>query len=155
MGVNHREHMTVRIKDERREKGFTLLEILIAITILMVGILAVAAMETTAIRGNSFSRDTTEATTWAKDKVEHLMSLPYDDVSLTDQDDDADPTDLNQVGAGIADYGPETPASPYSLYWNVCRDWPISNTKTIRVIVTWQDRGATRRVTLTNIKSQL
>lgn len=59
------------------EKGMTLLEVIIAISILTVGLLAVAAMQSTALRGDSFAHSRTEASTCAQDRMEALMAVPY------------------------------------------------------------------------------
>lgn len=144
--------MSLNLKN-KKEKGFTLIEVLIAISILTVGILAMASMQISAIRGNYLSSNLTEATTWAQDKIEYLMSLPYDDADL--QDTDGDGTIPPNYGldhiATSADYPPETHGL-YNLYWNVAPDWPVNNTKTIRVIVTWVDK-ATKSVSLDYIKA--
>jgi type IV pilus assembly protein PilV len=55
-----------------REQGFTLLEVLIAVLLIGVGLLAVAGLQTTAIRGNSFARETTLATQLAEEMVERI-----------------------------------------------------------------------------------
>ena len=64
--------------------GFTLIEILIAMTILMVGLLAIAAMQITALRVNSTALSITERATLAQDKMEELVLLSYDNGSLAD-----------------------------------------------------------------------
>lgn len=61
----------------KNEKGFTLIEILIAITILSVGLLAVASMQANSLRGDNFAYQKTEASTWAQDKLESLMADPF------------------------------------------------------------------------------
>lgn len=61
----------------KNEKGLTLIEILIAVTILSVGLLAVASMQGTALRGDSFAYIRTEASTLAQDKLESLMADPF------------------------------------------------------------------------------
>ena len=40
------------------EKGFTLIEVLVAVMLLAVGMMSAASMQTTAISGNKFSKDT-------------------------------------------------------------------------------------------------
>lgn len=134
-------------------EGFTLIEILITIGILTFGLLAVATMQVSAIRGNDFSSNVTEATILAQDKLELLSTLPYAHGDLQDQDGDFD-VGLSDSGAS-ADYS-ETPAAPFSRYtvsWNVSENNPVPNAKTIRVIVTWHDRGIDRQIFMDSIKS--
>ena len=61
------------------EGGFTLIEVIVAIGILSFGILAVATMQVSAIRGNAVAEWDTEATTWAGDQVENLACLDWDE----------------------------------------------------------------------------
>jgi len=126
--------MSLTLKN-KKEKGFTLIEVLIAISILTFGILAVAAMQVSAISGNHFASNVTGGTTWAQDKVEYLMSLPYNHADL-------------QAGG----HPPETHGI-YTLYWNVAINDPINNTKTIGISVTWVDKGITKSISLDYIKA--
>ena len=59
--------------------GFSLIEVLISLVILSVGLLAVAQMQVAAIRSIAFSRHMTSATYLARQQLEYLRSLPYDD----------------------------------------------------------------------------
>ena len=61
-------------KRKTRERGFTLLEVLIAISLFSVGVLAVAAMQGTATRGNRLGNELTQATTLAQMQIETLKS---------------------------------------------------------------------------------
>ena len=63
-------------------KGFTLIEVLIALTIFSIGVLAVAAMQMTTIRGIASARRITEATSLAENQIENLIQLPYDHADL-------------------------------------------------------------------------
>jgi type IV pilus assembly protein PilV len=73
------------------EGGFTLIEVIVAISILTVGLLAVASMQTSAIRGNHMGYRVTEATTMAQDRLEWLMMQDYADAALDAGTDKADP----------------------------------------------------------------
>lgn len=67
----------------KNAEGFTLIEILIAMSILMVGLLAIAVMQVSAIRVNSKALSITERATLAQDKLEQLVALPYSDPELS------------------------------------------------------------------------
>lgn len=116
------------------QKGFSLIEILISMTIFAIGVLALAEMQITAIRGNAFSSTTTDGTTLAQDRIEQLMNLPYDDGALV-----------------AGNHGPET-QGVYDVSWDVANDSPVPNTKTVNVSVTWTANGWNRSVSLRCIK---
>ncbi len=77
----------------REAKGFSLLEVLIALVFLAVGLLALAGLHMTSLRGNNFSQQLTLATVTAQDRLEFLKNLPlnsnrllanrYDDQRVT------------------------------------------------------------------------
>lgn len=56
-------------------KGFTLVEVLIAMAIFSIGILAVGAMQLSSTQGSTSSRIYTESSVWAQDTIETLMQL--------------------------------------------------------------------------------
>jgi type IV pilus modification protein PilV len=95
--------MYIKLKENR---GFTLLEVIIAISILTFGILAVGAMQGAALRGNNFAYGRTSASTLAQDALEDLMALPY--ASMDDGNRDIDnyriTWDVEEYGAGTASY---------------------------------------------------
>ncbi|MFZ7111340.1 MAG: type IV pilus modification PilV family protein [Desulfatiglandales bacterium] len=133
--------------DLDNSRGFTLLEVLAAISILTFGLLAVASMQVATIRGNAFAIGVTEATTWASDEMEKLMGLPWNDALLQDTDGDG-AGGLMDTGAN-ADQGPVTQRH-YTVYWNIADDVPATNTKTLCVVVTWVDHGAQKSVSVRN-----
>jgi type IV pilus modification protein PilV len=58
-----------------REQGFSLVEMLVAILLLTVGLLALATMQTNAVANNAFGNQLTQATFLAQDKLEELRLL--------------------------------------------------------------------------------
>jgi type IV pilus assembly protein PilV len=56
------------------ERGFSLVELLIAVSIFSIGILAVATMQISAIGGNRLGNELTEATYLGQDKMEELKN---------------------------------------------------------------------------------
>lgn len=137
----------------KEENGFTLLEVIVAISLLTFGMLGVASLQAMAIKGNAFAGGVTEATTLAGDRMEYLMTLAYDDVDMDDTDADGT-AGLNDATAGTADqnrtYNDEN-GTQYDLYWNTARDTPTTDNTTIKIIVIWKDREVQRKVSMQSI----
>ncbi len=66
-----------------KRNGFSLIEVLIALVILAVGMLALGGMQVVSIKGNSFSQKMTQATVLTQNKLEELRKLPFADSSLS------------------------------------------------------------------------
>ncbi len=62
--------------------GFTLLEVMVALAVFSVGLIAIFSMHVSAMRANSLARGVTENVTAAAAKAEQLMALAYDDPQL-------------------------------------------------------------------------
>ncbi len=67
-----------KYKQSHKDQGFTLIEVLIALAIFSIGILAVGSMQLRSTGGSTNARILTEASIWGQDRVETLMSFPYD-----------------------------------------------------------------------------
>lgn len=120
----------------KNQSGFTLLEVLIALFIFSIGILGVNAMQLTSIQGNGKANRTTQASNVAADRIETFLSLDYDDPILDDDGGgSAGVPGLNDVTTTTADGNGMSADGNYQIYWNVAPDYPVVNTKTIRVIV--------------------
>jgi type IV pilus assembly protein PilV len=141
--------MTITGKPDKRmggkcggtdEKGFTLMEVLIAMTILSVGLLAIASMQITAIQTTGGAKSISAGTAWAEDRMEYLSSLPYTDVAL-------DPT------AGKPD--PLTSPNYFTITYAVADNNPRANCKRITVSVQWTERGNAKSASLIGVKPQL
>jgi len=64
----------------KKEGGFTLIEVLVAMGILAVVLLGAANMQTSSIRYNTMGRDLTDAIAFAEARMEEIMATPYDQV---------------------------------------------------------------------------
>lgn len=95
---------TLLIKDNR---GFTLTEVMIALAVFTIGILAVNAMQTASIKGNSKARKITEAGNLATDRIENIISLDYNATALDDADGDGtdQDADLDGLDDGGSNFG--------------------------------------------------
>jgi hypothetical protein len=176
--LDYRQKRGLKIKLACNQ-GLTILEVLAAIGILAFGLLAVATMQASSIKGNSQAIGITEAVTLAQDKVEELMRLPYDDPTDADdplddngggvnngtnQDPDDDGIDNDGGNFGLDDtvdgggnlIADESEVNGrYTLYWNIAVDEPISSVKTVRIIVLWTDRGAQKKTVVDFMKSDI
>jgi type IV pilus assembly protein PilV len=65
------------------KSGFSLIEVLIALIFLSIGLLAIASLQITSVRGNFFSHNLMQATYVAQDRLEFLKNLSLSDPSLT------------------------------------------------------------------------
>ena len=127
------------------EKGLTLLEVLVAMVVLSLGLLALAKMQITAIQVNAISGRLTQGTAFAQDKVEQLMALPYADAKLDDQ---------TPVGE-FTTYTETRPAQGYTITWTVDQDTPAVGVKTINLKVTWSNRGRQKTFLLAFFKESV
>jgi len=99
-------------------RGLSLFEVLMALAIFAVGILAVAGLQIRSINMNAAARMQSEATTVAVDVMERLMSLPYEHPQL----DESSGVQQRQVGV-------------YTAFWQITDEAPVSWCKTITVWV--------------------
>jgi len=142
------EHM----KKIKNKEGFTLLEVIFAVSILTVGILSVAAMQMTSIRGNAFAWGTTEASAVAMSQMEKLKELGPTNSGYSSATGDLANTPITTTTSGLHEYA----QGNYALAWSVVENTPattnmIAGTKTVILTVTWRDHGISRRVVLSSI----
>ena len=129
----HKQSTKIR---KNGNQGFTLIEVLIALSIFSIGILAIANLQISSTNHNTSARKHTEAVTWAGDLIEFLTVLDYDDGNL-------DVGTPHQIIEGI-----------YTIDWNVTDSSPLNNAKTINVSITYGGFGGQRSISLDFIKAR-
>ena len=122
----------------QNDAGFTIIEVVIAISILAVGLLGVAAMQTSAIQVNSAAGQMTTRMNWAQDRMEELKALAFSDPWL---EEDGNPPGVDSAGNPHQ----EPISDEYTVSWNVTNDTPVPNTK--QIVVTVTGKGKTSRLT--------
>lgn len=152
------------------QQGFTIIEVLVAIAILTIGILAMVTMQATSIKGNATANRISEATTWGADQVEQFFAKDFDDVTDIDADGLAGLNDSecckngnDPAGVTVTDCSAKADVclaqGGYFIYSNVAEDEPLTEapktTKTIRVIVNRTDiEGNTKSVSFDYFRTE-
>lgn len=63
-------------------RGFSLLEVLLGVTVFMIGMLGVTALNISSLKTNTFSGNMSEAVIIAGDKLEEILDMEYEDPCL-------------------------------------------------------------------------
>ena len=119
--MHRKQHNKVIFCNDRQ--GYSLIEVLIAMAVFSIGILAVFSMQITATNGNALARGMTENYNCALDKVEELLALPFNDADLAvgvhNVAKDADGIDNDGDGLVDGDDGDGEGAGYIDLQWQV------------------------------------
>lgn len=121
--------MTVRRRGAGHEPGFSLIEVVFALTFLAVGILAVAAMIPAGTKGVTQSRVITSSLMAAQIKMEQLRGTPYQSLAngtFTDT------------------------ASVFTRTWVVTDSIPMAGCKRIQVTSGWINSQGAQSTVLTS-----
>ena len=113
------------VRRRRYAKGFTLIEIMVAITLLSVGLLGMAGLTVGIMRGNTLSSEVTTATALAQAKMEDIKRIGYS--GTTDSAED-----YNAI-AGYPLYKRDTVIDV---------DTPELGMKTVTITVSWDSDGS-------------
>ena len=115
-----------------------MIEVLIALVFLAIGLLAVASLQVTSVRGNFFSNNLMQATYVAQDRLEFLGNRPYssDELKTVSNKDD--------VTRPIA-------GTDYKGTYSIVDD--VTGYKLITYTVAWND-GVNHRISFSTIRSQ-
>lgn len=121
----------------RRDRGFTLIEILIALVITVLGLMAVAGMFVANAQGTAYARHATEASVLAEDQLELMLTTPSANlVSGFDQ---------------VDEHGTVVTTGGYSRVWTVAWD---GNLARIAVTVTWREGDSDREMVFRTLRAR-
>jgi len=140
---NMKEHGDL-ISGENREKGFTLVELLIALVIFSVGIAGAARMHVAAINGNMYSMQLTNAVNVAETQAERLQDIDFTEDQVTDGLQGAD---LLESTSGRNQYTGQAQIFQnvnYTPSWTVSRVESNPKLLLVRMRVTWNEKEAPR-----------
>ena len=131
----------------RNEKGFSLIEVIVAVAVLAIGILSVSVLQTSSLRLNANARGITEASTFAADELEYRMALDYQHAYLQEGGYTIDSTCCPNHPAVLGGYAINTNIQDNAY-----------NMKDLAVTVSWSNFGsfgAGKSLTLESLKPRL
>jgi len=113
------------------ERGASLIELMIAILVLSIGILAVSQLFPAGARGQVSDRMRTSANYYAQEKLEELVRLPWSDPALADGRHPAG-TDAESLGV----------TRRWRRHYEIATlPSPLDNLKKVTVTVDWTFMG--------------
>jgi prepilin-type N-terminal cleavage/methylation domain-containing protein len=121
-------------------KGFSLIELVVALSILTIGLLGVIPLAIATIKLNNVQNQMLNAKYLAERYSERFKSLSFDAPDLANDGDNNDLADtLNPDHREVQTLD----NIQYTIMWNVANN--ADGTKTIRIIVRWYDARSRRQ----------
>jgi type IV pilus assembly protein PilV len=108
--------------NKQKNSGFTLLEVLVAMVILAVGLLGMASLSVGIIKGNELSKKVSSATTCAREKMEDVERLGYNNAT---------------AGTVTEAYNSITQYPDFKRETITADDTPATDMKTVTITVYW------------------
>ena len=133
------------------QAGISLVEVLVAIILFMIGTLTVMTLTLSSLRANSNSHAVDESVNLARMNMDRLLSLDYEDGQLQDTNADGS-AGLLTIDPASTDFS--SVSGRYQVVWNVASDVPVNGTKTLSVIVLWPRNGGLGQVAFQTIKAE-
>jgi type IV pilus assembly protein PilV len=115
------------------DAGFSLIELMIAITVLGVGLLSLAGLFPLAMQRVNVGDLESRATFHAQAKIEELKRLQWNAL-------------VNSASA-------DTVEAAFQRNWTVQEDAPVQGMKQVQVTVSWSDKRGPRTVTVSSFLS--
>ena len=123
----------------RDTRGFTMLEVLVALIVIGIGVFSLTAMIPMGTRSNTKSGQQTRGSELAAVTMERLLSTPYNepDLDAGSHNDTANPY-----------------PGGYYVSWSIDVDQPIAHCKRITVETHWPTATALNKVRLVGVNPQ-
>ena len=115
--------------------GFTLIESMLTLAIMSMGLLALSGLQITVLRGNALARSMTTAVSLAEQRIEQLKNTSYANIAAET---------ATQITASNLLFTRQVTVS----------DGPLPNTKSVSVLVSWQDQSKTHTLPLVTVIGQ-
>ena len=119
-------------RSRKKQAGFTLIEVFIALFVFSIATLAIAAMTFMSIQGNAKTNQMSQATFLAQNVMEELL------VSDSIGDTISIPLNVDHIESNRNSEGTADPPGPYRLNWKVIEETSVTSRK-LQVKVSWFD----------------
>jgi prepilin-type N-terminal cleavage/methylation domain-containing protein len=135
-----------------REAAFSLIEVLVALSILAIGLLGLALLQTTAIKGNAIASKSSIAVQVAQGKLEWFRNQPWTGIASSNGGTISD----NATATAVYSTLPGNPGGDNALVGGTrfYRVWAVrpNATDTLRTVTVWacwrDEKGAWHNVML-------
>lgn len=117
---------------DRSERGFTLVEVIMAMLILTIGVGIISSVIADMARKNFLSHNHTQAVIMAQNKIEELLNDGYNSPNLAEG---VYENPLNPVNAAGDSVG------VFYQYWRIDDVRPIDKSKQITSWIEWEDKN--------------
>ena len=127
-----------------RQQGFTLIEVMVSLVILMIGLLMMASMQVMAMKGNKSSFDMSVASTLGQQSLEQLLTYNVvSDLSLA--------AGTHTASTEAARHAALIPSQTvngviYTRTYTVAINTPIAGVRTITLNVSWTNKAIAHQV---------
>jgi len=125
-----------KLKAKSSIAGFSFIDVMLALVVLTIGVLALADLQIIASRGNTSSKNTTAAISVAEKKLEAIRNVVYANIAAEA------PTQVTESG------------QTFTRQVTVATNSPMTNAKTVTVTVTWSDNAGTHTIPMATIMAQ-
>jgi type IV pilus assembly protein PilV len=141
--MDRQNFIDMRAFSLKNKQGFSLVEFLIATIILSVGLLALINLQWTAIRGNSDSKEMTNAIFLAETRMEQLKNIPYASLVIGTTQDPNNPMNSQGQSGGI-----------FSRSWTIQNYLGSNFMRQITVNISWTIKGQSHNATYQTVVSR-
>jgi len=134
------------MRHKRQGSGFTLVEIMIALSLLGIGLLSLAVMQLAAMNFNARGRHMTKAAAVAEERMEILMRTRWSDAALAPTAWTT-PVVVNESVQGAT----TSTEQAYNVSWQIANVDP-GRTRSIDVRVQWTEKTRARQYAISSMR---
>jgi type IV pilus assembly protein PilV len=131
--MRRRAHRLMKLHHRRKQHGFTLIEMLVALVVLSIGMLGMSRISVSAVSVHTANERLAKASALLQDSMERIKKAGYGS---------ANPGTVTNAYGSLSSYSENGTTSNYGIYkrvTSVAANTPATNMKTVTVTVFWQN----------------